>query len=147
MERGKGFLVKERSRRLIWNGFFLVLLGMLSGFIIPWMSNPKMGISTHLDGLLNGCLLAVIGLVLPASSLSLKLQRSTFWFSLLGAYLGWGATLLAALWGTRFGASVNPGAGGAPWQEAVVGTGFVLAVIGLISAVLILLWGLRIKSR
>ena len=40
----------------------LFLLGLVTGLLIPQLHDPHMGVSAHLEGLLNGIFLAVLGL-------------------------------------------------------------------------------------
>jgi len=47
----------DAKRRLLWNGMFLFLLGLLTGFIEPKFSNPRMGLAAHLEGVMNGTLI------------------------------------------------------------------------------------------
>jgi hypothetical protein len=44
----------NKTRRLIWHGIFLFMLGLLTGVAIPALTNPRMGVSAHLEGVLNG---------------------------------------------------------------------------------------------
>ena len=52
----------EFGHRLLWHGLFLFLLGLLSGFAVPAVTNPRMGVSAHLEGVMNGVFLSVLGL-------------------------------------------------------------------------------------
>ena len=52
------------EKRLIWNGVFLFLLGLLTGFLIPILTSPRLGLSAHLEGLLNAMFLLLIGIPL-----------------------------------------------------------------------------------
>ena len=51
------------QRRLIWHGMFLFLLGMLIGFVEGQVSNPRMALAAHLEGLMNGTFLIALGAV------------------------------------------------------------------------------------
>lgn len=42
----------DQSRNLIRYGILLFLLGLITGFVIPVMANPRMGLSSHLDSYL-----------------------------------------------------------------------------------------------
>ena len=42
------------NRHLMWHGMFLFLLGMLTAFVEPRVTNVRMGLAAHLVGLTNG---------------------------------------------------------------------------------------------
>lgn len=46
-------------------GLALFLLGLLTGLAIPAMKNPRMGLSSHLEAVLNGMFLVLLGLLWP----------------------------------------------------------------------------------
>ncbi|MBW6535801.1 MAG: hypothetical protein K0B11_12395 [Mariniphaga sp.] len=57
-------------------GVFLFLLGLIVGLVVPVLANPRMGLSSHLEGVMNGMLLIIFGLIwnrLKLSSTWLKL--------------------------------------------------------------------------
>lgn len=132
------------NRRLLRAGLLLFLLGLLTGLVIPILRNPRMGLSAHLEGTLNGMFLVLVGAVWGQFALGAKARAAATWMLLYAAFANWTGVLLAAIWGTS---RVTPIAGagfeGAEWQELVV-TGTLLSVaIVLISAVGMLIWGLR----
>ena len=71
---------------LIIAGALLFLIGLLSGFATPEMTNPRMGLAAHLEGVMNGMFLAVVGLVWSRVSLSNRLSTLTFWSLLYGTF-------------------------------------------------------------
>ena len=50
------------THRLLQAGFVLFLLGLLTGFIIPAAQIPRMALSSHLEGIMNGSFLFALGL-------------------------------------------------------------------------------------
>jgi hypothetical protein len=64
-----------------------------------------------------------------------------FWIALYGTYANWFFTTLAAVLGT---AAANPissaGHHGQPWQESLVGAGFLTVSFAIIAAALLVLW-------
>ncbi len=62
---------------------------------------PRMGLASHLQGMTNGPLLVVIGLLWPHVTLSHAWQVVSAALLVYGAYANWLATQLAALWGRR----------------------------------------------
>ena len=75
-------------------------LGLLSGLVAPEVTNPRMGLSAHVGGVLNGMLLIILGLAWPYARLSSGLDRTTTRLLLFSLYGIWGFTLLGALFGT-----------------------------------------------
>lgn len=133
-----------RRRRLFWHGMLLFVLGLVTGLFVPQMTNPRMGLAAHLEGLMNGTFLLALGAAWQEVRLSRRAAKIAFGTALFGAYANWAATTLAAVLGT---AAMTPLASGVhegqPWQELLVTFGFgAVAVAMLVSAVL-LLWGFR----
>lgn len=48
---------------LLQLGIILFLIGLLTGVAIPKLANPRMGLASHLEGVLNGIFLVTVGLV------------------------------------------------------------------------------------
>jgi hypothetical protein len=83
---------------------------------------PRMGLSSHLEGVMNGTFLVVLGLVWPHLRLRALLLRAAYWLALVGAYFNWAVTLAAAAWGAG-GATMPLVAGGhlgTPDQELIL---------------------------
>ena len=135
------------GRRLLWHGFFLFLLGLLAGFVVPALRNPRMGLSAHLEGVMNGIFLAVLGLVWERLVFSRRAGAFLFWFALYGTYANWATTLLAAGFGTSRSTPIA-GAGytGQAWQENLVDFGLFSLSLAMVVASVIALWGLRKKT-
>ncbi|MEJ2275638.1 MAG: hypothetical protein P8Y01_13880 [Woeseiaceae bacterium] len=111
------------ERLLIFTGIALFLAGLLTGFAIPLMENPRVGLSSHLEGVLNGVFLLALGAVWKRIGLAGRTHAVALGLVLFGTVANWLATLLAGLWGT--GAMMPIAAGGragAAWQEIVVTT-------------------------
>ncbi len=137
----------DNKRRLIWNGMFLFLLGLLTGFLEQKFVNPRMGLAAHLEGVMNGTFLIALGAVWGEVKLGSGLKLATFWIALYGAYMNWLTTALAAVFGT---AALSPltGAGhsGQPWQEQLITVLFMSVGITTVLAAILVLWGLRRKA-
>lgn len=56
-------LVKHQSDRLIFPGVLLFFLGLIVGWIVPVLANPGMELSSHIEGVLNGMFLILLGLI------------------------------------------------------------------------------------
>ncbi len=134
----------DYSRRLLWHGLLLFLLGLLTGLVVPMLANPRMGLSAHLEGVMNGLFVAVLGLMWERLVLSRRAAAALFWLALYGAYANWASTLLAAVFATNRSTPIaGAGFGGLPWQENLVDFGLISLGIAMITATVLALWGLR----
>lgn len=140
--------IQRRSHRLLQLGVFLFLLGLLTGFAIPMLANPRMGLSSHLEGVLNGMFLLALGLIWPRLRLGSTARATTFWLAVYGTFANWAATLLAAAWGAGRTMPIAAGAHeGTAGQEMVI-TVLLLSLSAAVVAVCgLVLWGLRLPSR
>ena len=84
---------------LLQLGIGLFLLGLITGFAIPKLKSPRMGLSGHLEGVMNGMFLVALGLLWQKLNLSDALLTVTFWLAIFGTFANWLAVLLAAIWG------------------------------------------------
>lgn len=84
---------------LLQLGIGLFLLGLMTGFVIPKLKSPRMGLSGHLEGVMNGMFLVALGLLWQRLNLSDTLLTITFWLAIFGTFANWLAVLLAAIWG------------------------------------------------
>jgi (hydroxyamino)benzene mutase len=136
--------MEDAKRRLLWNGMFLFLLGLLTGFAETGFSNPRMGLAAHLEGIMNGTFLLALGAVWSETRMSRPLQRAAFWGALYGAYANWVVTALAAIFGT---AALSPisaaGHTGQPWAEILVTLGFLSVGITTVGSSALILWSFR----
>ncbi len=137
----------QSSHKLIIYGILLFLFGLLTGFLIPALQNPRMGLSSHLEGTMNGMLLVLFGLIWPKLNLSDKTLRWGFVLALYGTFVNWGTTLLAAVWGA--GSEMMPisGAGmtGTPFQEILIKFGLISLSVSIVAVSVLILLGLRKK--
>ena len=133
---------RNSRRQLLWHGMFLFLLGLLSGFAGGGVRNPRMGLSAHIEGVMNGTFLLVLGAVWTEVRLPDRAKAVAWWSALYGAYVNWGVTMLAAVLGTAALTPLTAGAGGAPWQETLVTVGFMSVGLAMVLAAVLTLWGL-----
>ncbi len=141
----KNYNGQQTGRRLIRYGILLFFLGLLSGLIVPMLANPRLGLSSHLEGVMNGTFLVVLGLIWPRLRLSQPILTVTFWLSIYGTYTNWATTLAAAALGA--GQSMMPMAAagymGTPLQETIIKFGLTSMAIAILVTCVIVLWGLR----
>lgn len=128
---------------LLQFGVLLFLIGLFTGFAIPKFANLRMGLSSHLEAVLNGIFLMVLGLLWSKLNLSAMWLGITFWLAVYGTFANWLATLLAAIWGAG---SMMPiaaqGLQATSGREGVVR--FLLVTLGLamVSTCILILIGL-----
>lgn len=115
----------KQADKLVFLGLILFLIGLLVGLFVHNMTNPRMALSAHLEGLMNGMFLIILGLIWKRLALSKKLLKISFWLVLYGTFANLLAVLIAAI--TGFG-KMMPIAGG------VEGT---MPIEGIISFLLI----------
>jgi len=136
---------RTRGRKLIRYGLLLFLLGLLTGFVLPSLHSPRMGLSAHLEAVMNGTFLIALGCAWREVALSPRLETAAYRLALYGAYVNWASVLLGAATGAgRLTPIAAGGKLGAPWAEAVVSFGLVsiaLAIVAAVSLVLFGLWG------
>ncbi len=138
----------NQSRKLIRYGILLFLLGLLTGFVIPALQNPRMGLSSHLEGVMNGMFLVIIGLVWTKLQLPEKVLKWGFILSLFGTYVNWATTLFAAVIGA--GSEMMPIAGGRMegelWQEVIIKSGLISLSLSMVVVCILILLGLKGNS-
>jgi (hydroxyamino)benzene mutase len=92
-------LSERLGRRLLRHGIALFLLGLVTDRLVQSLAVPRMGVASHLQGVMNGTFLVALGLVWPHLRLRALSLRAAYWLALAGAYLNWAVTLAAAAWG------------------------------------------------
>ena len=130
--------MSQASKQLVVAGAILFLLGLLQGAAVPYVLNPRMGLSAHLTAVQGGTAIMVAGAVWGWTRLSLQWDRIGRWATIAGMYGLWlGLTLSAAT-----GASDSlPIAGKGYSAGEAVETAVSLAVAGS-SVVLVAGWAI-----
>jgi hydroxylaminobenzene mutase len=129
---------------LFTTGLALFLLGMFTGFAVPAMKNPRMGLASHMEAHMNGIFLIVLGLLWPYVELSHIWETVTVALLLYGAWINWFATLLAGIWGAggrmmKIAASDHVGSGA---KEGFIKFLLISLSIADIIGVSLVLWGI-----
>ena len=134
----------DLRRRLLWHGTFLVFLALSTGIFLPFFITPRLGLAAHVGGMMNGTLIAVVGLFWGDLVLAPRTSRALYWALLYSGYANWAGLTLAALFGTS-GSTPLLGAGrvGTPWQETLVAFCLMSGAIVILVAVVVVLMGLR----
>lgn len=140
-----GSLNARIGHRLLQWGVFLFLLGLLTGFVVPMLATPRVGLTSHLEGVMNGTFLVVLGLVWPKLRLGAGAQVTGLWLAVFGTYANWGTTLLSGAMGA--GEQMMPiasaGHRGTDAQELLITVGLVALSVAMIAVTVMVLYGLR----
>lgn len=132
------------GRRLALLGAILVLLGLLTGFVSGSLVNPRMGLSSHLEGLMNGTMLIALGAVWHHVRLGPRAEGWAFWLLAYGSFANWLATLLGAAWGAGY--AMMPIATGvhraAAWQEGVVSALLISLSFAMVAGIALVIRGM-----
>src|ERR1700754_3942703 len=89
------------KRHVMWHGVFLFLLGLVTGLAEQQFTNVRMGLSAHLEGLMNGIFLIALGAIWSQVRLKPWAKATAFWGALYASYANWLFTTLAAVFGTK----------------------------------------------
>lgn len=119
--------LEQQAKLLLFFGIILLLFGLVIGFFIPMLSNPRMVLSAHLEGAMNGIFLVILGLIWNKLILKAKWLTTAYWLSLYGSFANFLAVTMAAITGAG---RMLPIAGG---KEGITSVG------GLISFLLVTL--------
>ena len=136
---------RRQGHRLLQFGVLLFLFALLVGLVLPTFAVPRLGLSTHLLGLMQGLFLVVLGVLWPRLRLTRMMGRIGALLAGYGCLAAWTANLSAAILGA--GNSMLPIAAGAShgsaMQEAIISVALRSAAVSLIAATVMVLWGLR----
>jgi len=134
----------SHGQRLLRRGILLFLFGLVTGLVSQKLTNPRMGLAAHLEGVMNGTFLLAIGAAWGHLRLSPRNERLAFASVLYGTFANWFTTTLAAIFGT---AAMTPLASGSfrgqSWQELLVSIGFISVAIAMITASVCLVIGFK----
>jgi hydroxylaminobenzene mutase len=130
-------------QQLLISGTVLFLLGLLIGFALQALPNPRMGVTLHATGLQSGMALWALGLMWQRLALPAGAQRATQVLAVLGLYAIFASLLLAAVWGTSRATPIA----GAGHQASSLREGAATALLGggslaIVAAVALVLCGL-----
>ncbi len=135
--------VSRRARTLIALGAVLFLVGLLTGLVIPLFRNPRLGLSAHLEGVLNGLFLVALGAIWHHVRLPESLARLAVGLLVFGTWANWFFTALGAAFGTgRLTPIASGGMTGQPAQEQLVALGLVALSGAMIAGCGLLVYGL-----
>ena len=109
---------KQYADWLLFLGIVLFLFGLVVALFIPLMTNPRMGLSAHLEGTLNGMFLVILGVIWNKVILQDKWLKTTFWLTIYGSFANFVAVTIAAITGAG---KMMPIAGGKEGTSIIEG--------------------------
>ena len=135
------------SRRLKMSGMILFLTGLITGFLIMTMQNPRMALAAHLEGIMNGIFLVITGIIWNELYLSGSLKKILFWTLIYGTFTNWSFTLLAAILGTsKMTPIAGEGFSSTQFHENLITAGLALVGLTMAFSLVIIVYGLRGKA-
>lgn len=136
------------SRKLKFLGMFLFLLGLITGFLMMNIKNPKMGLAAHMEAVMNGTFLIAVGLIWNELKLSNPLKNAAYATLIYGTFVNWFVTLLSAYFGTSKMTPISgQGFVGTDMQENIVRVGYITVGLTMMFSVIVLTYGLRGKLK
>ncbi len=141
-------LKKQQSNQLIFLGMLLFLLGLVVGLIVPVLANPRMGLSSHMEGIINGIFLVLLGLIWHKIDLSVRWLKITFWLAVYGTFANWFGILIAAVFNAgKMLAVAAEGREGSAFAEGVITFLLLTLTIAMLAICVAVLIGLRRNTQ
>ena len=131
-----------QSDNLIFFGVLLFSLGLVVGLFIPLIANPRMALSSHLEGIMNGIFLIILGLIWSKVELSHRWLSVTYWLSLYGTYATLIAVLISAIFNSGKLMPIAGGREGTPVIEGIINLMLVSLTLALLAICFLIMRGL-----
>ena len=132
------------NKNLLKSGFVLIFLAFLTGIVIPLLTNPHLGVSAHLNAIIGGIILVLLGLIDKALILTANTRKIMTWSWLYAIYLNWFTTLLGGIWGTsKLPPVAGAGFSASALQETIVSILLISLVLASFVGCAIVIYGLR----
>jgi hydroxylaminobenzene mutase len=140
-------LKKSHSNWLLFLGVLLFLLGLLIGLFIPVMTNPRMGLTAHLEGVMNGMFLVILGLIWNRLIINDRWLTYTFWLTLYGSFANFAAVAIAAITGAGKMMPIAGGKEGTSVVEGLISFLLITLALAMIIVCVVILNGLYKNTR
>lgn len=131
----------KQANRLIFLGLILFLLGLTVGLFVQNMKNPRMALSAHLEGVMNGMFLMVLGLVWKRLVLSKLLLIVTFRLAVYGTFANLIAVITAAITGIGKMMPIAGGQEGAEITDGLISFLLISLALSMLAVCIITLIG------
>ncbi|MGH2642839.1 MAG: hypothetical protein ACRDE2_02730 [Chitinophagaceae bacterium] len=131
----------KQGNFLIFLGLFLLFLGLFIGLFIHNFANPRMGLSAHLEGVMNGMFLIIMGLLWKRLMLSKGWLSFAYWLALYGTFSNFIAVLISAISGSGKMMPIAGGQEGAPAIENLISFLLISLALSMLTVCILALWG------
>lgn len=132
------------NRFQIQLGFVLVLLALFTGFAIPELTSPRLGLAAHIVGIFGGLVLIALGALAPAFALGRRASAVMMGSWIYAAYANWLGCLIGAITGaSRLTPIAGRGTAGTELAETVVSFLLVSLAVASIVGTSLAIWGFR----
>jgi hydroxylaminobenzene mutase len=137
-------LQKNQSKNLIFLGVLLFLFGLIVGLAVPALANPRMAVSSHIEGVMNGMLLVILGLIWTRLKLSGRWLKITFWLTIYGTFMNFLGILVAAIFDAGEMLNIEAqGRRGPDFAEGFVAFSLISLSLAMILVSIVILIGLK----
>lgn len=138
MENGS---IQKQGNQLVFWGLVLFIIGLSIGLFVQNMANPRMALSAHLEGILNGVFLMVVGVIWSKLVLSPKWLSATYWLLIYSTFTNVLAVLVAAITGAGKMMPIAGGKEGSAAVESIINFLLISLSLALLFACILLLMG------
>jgi len=132
----------QQTNQLLFLGILMFFLGLIVGLFIPLMANARMGLSSHLEGVMNGMFIVILGLLWNRLELSKKLLKATYWLTLYGTFANFITVLVAAITGAGKMMPLAKGQEKGPILEAVISFLLISLSLAMLAVCILVMAGL-----
>lgn len=133
---------KWQSNWLMFLGVLLFLFGLIIGLFVPMMANPRMGLTAHLEGVMNGMFLVILALIWNKLFINDKWLSITFWLTLYGSFANFLAVIIAAISGAGKLMPIAGGKEGTTFIEGLISFLLITLSLAMIFICIVVLLGL-----
>src|SRR4051812_38110976 len=138
----------DSKQGLIRHGITLFLAGLLTGFAVQAMANPRAGLSGHLEGVMNGTFLIALGCAWHELRHGARAGALVYRLVLFGTWANWTGTTLSGIFGTSKATPIaGAGHAGSAVQETLVFTILIAVGLSMVAAAGIVAWQLWSAGR
>lgn len=139
---------QKEANNLIFLGLILFISGLTIGLFVQNMANPRMGLSAHLEGVLNGIFLMVVGVIWQKIYLSPKWLKASYWLLIYSTFANVSAVLIAAITGAGKMMPLAGGKEGSVGLEALINFLLISLSLAILFACIMLMIGFyRFKQK
>lgn len=131
----------KQADKLIFLGLILFLLGLIIGLFVQNMANPRMALSAHLEAVMNGMFLVMLGLIWKRLVHAVTLLTVTFWLAIYGTFANLAAVLIAAVTGYGKMMPIAGGKEGTGTAETLISFLLISLALCMIAVCIIVLTG------